>query len=725
MRWRRSAGGSEWRSGGGIGADAAGLIDGRPGPITTRVILDTQQGMMMRKSLAALLLVSAASIAVAQQSQPAAAPAAPANGPQIGTFGFDMAGRDPAVTPGADFFDHASGTWYKNTAIPADRSTYGMFHVLQDLSLERTRTILEEGTRQTGNKPGDFYAAFMDEAAVNAKGVAPVKPWLAALRGTRDKTQFATELAKLQRQGVGGLVGVGVGQDDKAPDTYAVNFGQSGLGLPDRDYYLKADAKLAAIRTAYQAYLARMLTLAGEANAEPRAAAVVAMETAIANAHWSRVDSRDADKTYNKWMAADFAAKAPGFPWAPYMTAMGVANRPYYLVAQPTAIAGEAKVFADTPLPVLQDFAMLRVLRSYAPMLSKPFEEANFAFYGTTLSGTPQQQARWKRAVGATSSALGEDVGKQYVARYFPPEAKAEADKLVKNVVAAMGERLQKLEWMAPETKAKAQAKLAAFTPKIGYPDTWRDYSALEVKRDDLVGNVARANAFEYQRELNKLGRPIDRGEWFMTPMTINAYANPTMNEIVFPAAILQPPFFDPKADPAVNYGAIGAVIGHEISHHFDDQGRKYDATGKLTDWWTPQDVTRFKVFTDALVAQYNQYEPLPGQHVNGELTLGENIADLAGLTVAYDAYHKSLGGRPAPAVAGTSGDQRFYYGWAQVWRTKWRDPALQQALLSDPHSPGHQRTLVVRNLDPWYAAFGVKQGEKNYLAPASRVRIW
>ncbi|WP_380785884.1 M13 family metallopeptidase [Sphingomonas sp. R86521] len=685
--------------------------------------------------LTALLLVSISTIAIAQRTPTKAAaptaaatgPVAPkdANKPQIGDFGFDMAGRDTTVTPGTDFFDYANGTWVKNTPIPQDRSSYGMFHVLQDLSLERTRTILDGSAKIPNDKVGTFYTSFMDQAAVDAKGAGPVKPWLAAIKATRDKTALATEIAKLQRQGAGGLVGVGVGQDDKDPTSYAVNFGQAGLGLPDRDYYLKDDAKLATVRTAYQAYLAQMLTLAGEPNAAARAAAVFGMEKALATAHWTRIESRDADKTYNKWTAADFAAKAPGFPWAQYMTAMGVSGRPFYLVAQPSALTGEAKVYADTPIAVLQDFAMLKVLRSFAPYLSSNFDKANFAFYGTTLSGTPEQQPRWKRGVSTVSGALGEAIGQQYVAKYFPPEAKATADQLVKNVIAAMGDRLRNLAWMAPETKTKALAKLAAFTPKIGYPDKWRDYSALTIQPGDLVGNVARANAFEYDRDLKKLGQPIDRGEWFMTPMTINAYANPTMNEVVFPAAILQPPFFDPKADPAVNYGGIGAVIGHEISHHFDDQGRKYDLNGKLTDWWTPQDVAKFKVFTDALVKQYDAYEPLPGQHIQGGLTLGENIADLAGLTVAYDAYHKSLGGKPAPIIDGTTGDQRFYYGWAGVWRTKFRDAALQQTLLSDPHSPGHQRVLTVRNLDPWYAAFGAKPGEKSYLAPEARVRIW
>ncbi len=687
----------------------------------------------MRKSIVTVILLASAASAIAQTAPRAATPAsstpAPAtkdaNKPQIGDFGFDMAGRDTSVTPGTDFFDYTNGGWVKATPIPADRSSYGMFHVLQDLSLARTRTILDAAATKPGDKVGDFYTSFMDEAAVNAKGAAPVKPMLAALRATRDKTALVTEIARLQRQGVGGLVGVGVQQDDKDPTTYVVGLGQSGLGLPDRDYYLKDDAKLATIRTAYQAYLTRTLTLAGEPNAAARAAAVFNMEKGLATAHWTRIESRDADKTYNKWTAADFAAKAPGFPWAQYMTAMGVAGRPFYLVAQPTAFTGEAKVFADTPLAVVQDYAMLKVLRAYAPYLSSDFDKTNFGFYGTTLSGTPEQQVRWKRGVSTVSGAMGEAIGQQYVAKYFPPASKAAADDLVKNVIAAMGERLKNLEWMAPETKTKALAKLAAFTPKIGYPDKWRDYSALQIQRGDLVGNVSRANAFEYDRDLKKLGQPIDRAEWFMTPMTINAYANPTMNEVVFPAAILQPPFFDPKADPAVNYGGIGAVIGHEISHHFDDQGRKYDLNGKLTDWWTAQDVARFKVFTDALVKQYDAYEPLPGQHIQGGLTLGENIADLAGLTVAYDAYHKSLGGKPAPIIDGTTGDQRFYYGWAGVWRTKFRDAALQQALLSDPHSPGHQRVLTVRNLDPWYAAFGAKPGEASYLAPANRVRIW
>jgi putative endopeptidase len=692
----------------------------------------------MRKPLilSALLATAAlAGAAVAQNSTQATNPLAKAAiGPvhpassdeaQLGAFGIDQGGMDKTADPGDDFYRYVNGTWQDKTTIPSDRSSYGMFHALQDLSLQRTRGILEEAEKQPGSKIGDFYASFMDEAAVNAKGAAPVKPWLAEIKAVNDKAALATEMGKLSRIGVGDLFGVHVGQDDKHPDTYIVNVRQSGLGMPDRDYYLKDSPKLEETRTAYKAFLAKLLTLVGEPNAEARANAVYDFEKALATAHWDNVKSRDADLTYNIWTPETFAAHASGFPWSAYAEAAGIAGQPQFLVAQPSAVSAEAQAFADTPLDVLKDYAMVRVLDTFAGYLSKPFDEANFAFYGTVLSGTPEQQARWKRGVSTVSGNMGEAVGKIYVAKYFPPEAKAAADQLVQNIIAAMGARIDQLDWMAAETKAKAHEKLAAFTPKIGYPDEWRDYSALQIKRDDLVGNVARANAFEYQRKLDELGGPIDRGEWLMTPMTINAYANPTMNEIVFPAAILQPPFFDPNADPAVNYGGIGAVIGHELSHHFDDQGRKYDKTGALTDWWTPQDVERFKVFTDKLVAQYDAYEPLPGLHIKGALTLGENIADLAGLTVALDAYHRSLGGKPAPVIDGTTGDQRFYEGWAQVWRTKYREPALRSQLLANPHSPGEQRTATVRNLDAWYKAFDVEPGDEMYLTPEQRVRIW
>lgn len=702
----------------------------------------------MRFSLAAALLLggtAAASVAIAQTTpaekaeqtrttaKAAAGPVKPANanGPQLGTYGFDTAGMDRSANPGDSFYQYANGTWAKTTQIPADRSVFGMFHVLRDLSQERTRAILEDERAKAGSKPGMLYASFMDEAAADAKGVAPIKPWLTEIAALKDRTAVARWMGEMNRKGVSGLFGFFVAPDDKQPDTYIAQWGQGGIALPDRDYYLKDDAKLADTRTKYQAYLAQMLTMLGEQNAPARAAAVFEFEKGLATAHWTRIESRDADKTYNKWAAADFPAKAPGFPWVAYLDAVGLGKQQAMLVAQPTAFTGEAKLFGETPLPVLQDYLRLKLANAYAPYLSKQFDAARFAFFGTVLSGTPEQQVRWKRGADLVTNQMGEAVAPIYVQRYFPPEAKAAADELVKNVIAAMGERLDKLEWMAPETKVKARAKLAAFTPKIGYPDKWRDYSGLEVRAGDLVGNVARGNEFEHAFHLAKLGKPIDRGEWYMTPMTVNAYANPTMNEIVFPAAILQAPFFDPKADPAVNYGGIGAVIGHEISHHFDDQGRKYDPTGKLADWWTPADVERFKVFTDKLVAQYDGYQPIKAengagaQNIQGGLTLGENIADLAGLTVAYDAYHKSLGGKAAPTIDGTSGDQRFYFGWAQVWRTKFREPALRSALLSDPHSPGEYRVATVRNLDPWYDAFDPKAGTGLYLTPEQRIRIW
>ncbi len=684
----------------------------------------------MRPSVLLTVLLSGAALAGAAGAQtasaPAPAPIAPAKpGPQIGNFGFDTAGMDRSVAPGDSFYDYASGTWAANTEIPADRSSYGMFDVLGDLSQERTRAILESAAARPGSKIGDFYTSYMDEAAIEARGIAPVKPMLTAIAGAATKDALVREAAKLQQIGVGGLFGMGVTQDSKDPNTYVVVAAQSGLTLPDRDYYLKDDAKLEAVRTAYRAYLAQLFTLAGEANAVARADAVFAFEKGIAGAHWTRVESRDADKTYNKWTTADFAAKAPGYPWAAWTSALGYRSQPFTIVRQPSALTAEAKVFADTPLPVLKDYWALRVLKSTAAYLPRAFDQAQFAFNGTILSGVPQQEPRWKRAVSAVGGAMGEEIGKDYVARHFPPEAKVEIDKLVRNVTAAMGERLSALEWMAPATRTKAVAKLAAFKPKIGYPDEWRDYATLSVARGDLLGNITRAANFEFRRNQAKLGQPIDRGEWLMTPMTINAYANPVMNEIVFPAAILQPPFFDPKADPAINYGGIGAVIGHELSHHFDDQGRKYDPTGKLAEWWTAEDVTRFKTFTDKLVTQYDAYEPLPGQKVQGALTLGENIADLAGLTVAYAAYQKSLNGKPAPVIDGLSGDQRFYLGWAQVWRTKFREQALRQQLIAGPHSPGEQRTAIVRNLDPWYNAYKPKPGQKAYLAPADRVRIW
>jgi putative endopeptidase len=677
-----------------------------------------------------LLILLAASTALAACAAPdgtpevAAAPAASAH-PQIGTFGFDLGGMDRSVAPGESFYRYANANWDRTTEIPADRSNYGMFTVLDDLSSQRTRAILDEAMAAPGSRIGDFYASFMDEAAVDAAGIAPLRPMMARIRAVADRSQWAAESGRMFREGVTAPFNGFVGSDDRIPTEMIMRLTQSGLGLPDRDYYLRDEPALAEKRAAYQAYLAQLLTLAGEADAAPRAAAVLAFERRLAQVHWTRIENRDDEKTYNKWALADFARLAPGFDWPRYFEATGLAGQQNILVSQPSAFAGTARAVAETPLPVLKDYMLLRLVDNAAPYLSRPFVDANFAFRGTVLNGTPQNEPRWKRGVTLVTQSIPDDISRIYVERHFPPEAKAAADELVRNVIAAMDRRLAGLTWMAPETQARARAKLAAFTPKIGYPDHWLDYSTVAIRRDNLVQNIMNATEFEYRRNLNKLGRPVDRSEWGMTPMTVNAYANPVWNEIVFPAAILQPPFFDPHADPAVNYGGIAAVIGHEISHHFDDQGSRYDQTGALREWWTPEDRTRFNALTAQLVAQYDQYEPLPGRHIQGALTLGENIADLAGLTVAYDAYHHSLGGRPAPVLNGLTGDQRFYLGWAQIWRRKYREANLLQRLLTDPHSPSEQRAAVVRNLDPWYSAFAPTPGQALYLAPERRVRIW
>nr|WP_295665913.1 M13 family metallopeptidase [Sphingomonas sp.] len=686
----------------------------------------------MNRSFALLLLSATALAGCATMKAPDAAPAAEASAaatpmaakPAYGTFGFDEAGMDRAVQPGDSFYNYTSGTWAKNTPIPADKSNYGSFNILSDLSEARTRGILDEQAKDPSSKIGIAYSTYLDRAAIDAKGMAPIQPILTKIKGATKKT-YSTLLGELSRDGIVGPIAGGVGQDDKNPNAYVFGIYQSGLGLPDRDYYLSSDAKLAAAKTAYEAHIAKMFTLAGEANAAGRAKAIVAFETAIAKVSWTRIESRDATKTYNKMTVAQLQKLAPGIDFAAVFKAGGANTVTDVVVAQPSAVAAISKLVAAAPIGVLKDQLILKALTDFADVLPKPLDDENFAFNGTTLGGTPQQEERWKRAVQFTSGSMDDEVSKLYVAKYFPPETKAAADKLVKNIISAMDTRIDKLEWMAPATKVKAHAKLAAFTPKIGYPDRWKDYSALQIVAGDAFGNNIRANEWQHDYETAKLGKPVDRLEWGMTPMTVNAYANFGMVEIVFPAAILQPPFFDPAADPAVNYGGIGAVIGHELSHHFDDQGAKYDATGTLSDWWTPADVKNFGALTGKVVAQYDAYEPLRGMHVKGALTLGENMADLAGLTVAYDAYKKSLNGVAAPVIDGFTGDQRFYLGWAQVWRRSYREATLRQRLLTDPHSPSEQRASIVRNMDPWYGAFQPKPGEKLYLAPADRLKVW
>ena len=653
--------------------------------------------------------------------------------PEIGTFGFDASGMNRAVAPGDDWVEFANGTYLRTLEIPADKSAFGMASRLGDLSRDRTREIIEAAAKTTAapgsnaQKVGDYYNAFMDEAAIDARGTAPLLADLAPFTAARTKSQFAAALGE-SLDGMGpSLFPFNVNQDAKSPDRYIAIFSQGGLGMPDRDYYLSADAKMADTRAKYVAHVTNMLKLTGipAGQAAAKARRILDFEKKLAQVHWTRVESRDRDKTYNKWSPADLARKAPGFDWAAYLGAAGLGGQQELIIRQPTAFAGMAKAIGSTPLQTLKDWAVLHTARDASGILPKAFTEEVFDFNGRVLSGTPQMQPRWERGVASVNGAIGEAVAELYVSKYFPPETKAKADQLVQNLIRAMDTRLANLPWMTAETKVKARAKLASFRPKIGYPDKWIDYSALTVQPGDAYGNVQRATAFEYQRNLNKLGKPVDRDEWFMTPMIVNAYANPTMNEIVFPAAILQPPFFDPNADDAVNYGGIGAVIGHEISHHFDDQGRKYDPTGRLTDWWTPADVKAFDAYATQLADQYSKYEPLPGLFINGKLALGENIADLAGLLVAHDAYRLSLGGREAPVIDGFTGDQRFLLSHAQIWRQKYREAALRQQLVTGPHSPGHFRPYVVRNLDAWYPAFNVQPGQKLYLAPADRVRIW
>ena len=668
---------------------------------------------------------SALALAVPALAQTVPASEAPAkDGPQLGSFGFDDSGMDASVAPGDDFYLFANGKWAAKTEIPADKSNYGMFTALDDLSKERVKLVLDAEKDVKGSKAGDIYASYLDVATVEKKGLKPIQPWLKQVRNIKSKAAFEKMLPTAARNGVGALFGGFVGQDDKNPEVYIFQIFQGGTGLPDRDMYLVENDKFESIRKAYKEYLGKMLSLAGEKNANIRAEAIFEMEKKIAEVQWTREDSSDATKTYNKMSLAQLDAITPGLKLSSVLSKVSP-NITEVVVGQPSAITGIAKIFAQTDLAVLKDQMIINSLAAYSNVLPDSVSDTTFAFYSTTLQGTPKREPRWKRGVALTEGTVGDEVGKAYAATYFPPETKASMDVLVKNVLAAMGRRIDGLGWMQPETKVKARAKLANFTTKIGYPDRWKDYSKLKIVRGDLFGNDMRSNQWGFDDNISKLGGPIRRWEWGMLPQTVNAYANFGMNEIVFPAAILQPPFFDPKADPAINYGGIGAVIGHEVSHHFDDQGAKYDENGKLSDWWTERDVKAFEAAGKQLIAQYDAYKIFPDASVKGEFTLGENIGDLAGLTIAYDAYRTSLNGKEAPVIDGMTGDQRFFLGWAQVWRRNYREANLRQRLITDPHSPSAQRVWVVRNLDKWYDAFQPKTDGKLYLKPEERVRIW
>jgi putative endopeptidase len=653
-------------------------------------------------------------------------------------LGVEVANFDTSVRPQDDFYRYVNGTWLKRTEIPGDRSSYGSFTQLSDRSEAALRAIIEEAaaapSRPQGSdvqKIGDFYLSYMDTARIEALGVKPLEQELHRVAQLRKKEELPELFAELQQIGVGTPIGFFVGQDPKQATRYVASVSQAGLGLPDRDYYFKEGASFERTRAGYAAYIERLLRLVGEKDPKGAAAAVVALEKSLAERHWDRARSRDREATYNAYDLAKLSTLTPGFSWAAYLDEADAEKTPVVIVRQPDYFQALGGIIASTPVETWRRYLTFKLLDAYADRLSSDFARARFEFRGKTLQGQREERPRWKRAVEAVQGPRGEDVmgelvGQRYVERHFRPEAKARMEELVRNVVAAFREGIEQLEWMSPETKAQAQAKLAKFNVKIGYPEKWRDYSALTVRPGDLVGNSMRARRFSYDRMVGRLGKPIDRTEWGMTPQTVNAYYSSSMNEIVFPAAILQPPFFDPEADDAVNYGGIGAVIGHEISHGFDDQGSRSNGEGNLVNWWSEQDQAAFKERTDALVAQYGGYVPLEGMNINGRLTLGENIGDLSGLAVAYRAYRKSLGAQEAPVIGGLTGDQRFFMGWAQIWRTLYRDEALRQRLLTDPHSPGEYRTnAVLRNMPEFYAAFGVKEGDQMYLPPEKRVKIW
>jgi len=629
----------------------------------------------------------------------------------------------------------------KTTQIPADRSSTGTFLQVYQLAEKQTSELIRniaQGHSAAGSnerKIADYYAAYMDEANIEKRGLAPLKSELDRIGAITTRDDLANVLGSQMRADVDpinstnfhteNLFGLFVAQGLEDSSRNMAYLLQGGIAMPSRDYYLSPDKDMAETRAKYQTYVTSLLKLAGTPDAEAQAKSIIALETKIAQAQETLVDSQDVHKANNVWNVSDFAQKAPGLNWAAYFKASGLDGQKQIDVWQPSAITGIAKLVGSESLDTWKQLLRYHTLNQAAPLLPKAYAELSFQFYGTTLQGTPKQRDRWKRAVSATNTDLGDAVGQIYVKRYFPASSKAKVEELVKNIVAAFDQRLDTLAWMTPATRAKAKEKIATLRVSVGYPDTWRDYSSLQISADDPLGNHERADALEYKHQLAKLSQPVDKGEWWMTPQTVNAVNLPLQNALNFPAAILQPPFFDPNADAAANYGSIGAVIGHEISHSFDNTGADFDAQGKMENWWTPADAEHFDAATKKLVKQYDQYEALPGLHVNGQQTLGENIADVSGLTAAYAAYHASLGGKQAPVINGLSGDQRFFLAFGQAWRSKIRDAAQRQRLATDVHAPAEFRALTVRNVDGWYDAFGVKSDEKLYLAPDDRVKIW
>jgi putative endopeptidase len=664
--------------------------------------------------------------------------------------GINAADADPSVRPQDDLFRHVNGHWFATTEIPEDRGRYGTFDMLREASERDVRALIEEAAAEgtvaddtaaddaaaaadlapgaaDRRKVADLYRSFMDEARVESLGTEPIEGLLGAVDGLASTACVPALLGRLQRVGVGGLVHTFVSTDDRDSDRYVVYLEQGGIHLPDESYY--REGSYATVRESYVAHVSRMLALIGVDAAEEAAARVMALETRLAQSHWDKVANRDAVKTYTKLTLAELGEMTPGVDWAGWLNGLGAPEAAFddVIARQPSFLSAMAQALADEPLPVWQDWLRWAIVHDLAPYLPAAFVDENFDFFGRQLSGMPSIRERWKRGVSLVEAALGEASGRLYVERHFPPAAKERMEALVANLVEAFRQDFQSLDWMGEATRQEALAKLSTFVPKIGYPAKWRDYSALSIAADDLVGNVARASAFELDRNLAKIGQPVDRDEWFMTPQTVNAYYNPGMNEIVFPAAILQPPFFDVTADDAVNYGAIGGVIGHEIGHGFDDQGSRFDGTGNLRDWWTAEDRARFDERGQKLIAQFNDLEPLaaPGHKINGALTVGENIGDLGGLTIGYKAYRIATGDSEPPVIDGLTGAQRFFMGWAQVWKGKARPEEALRLLAVDPHSPAEHRANVCRNLHEFHEAFGVTASDGMWLPEEERVRIF
>lgn len=637
-----------------------------------------------------------------------------------------------SLGPGADFYEYVNQGWLDKTEIPGDRSDYGTFTVLNDRTQQQVRTLIESAAKEEAEpgsdtqKVGYFFRSVTDLDSRNTLGTGPLDPLLQTVDAISSREELAAALGDLFRSGIAGPMVAYISPDARRSDRYAVYLHQSGISLPDRDYYLKDEARYVELRGKLNSYIADMLTAVGIEIPTEMAANIFQLETQIAEAMWTNVENRDPVDTYNKMTAAEVSELLSNLPWTSFTAAAGISSQQEVIVRQPSYFKKLNQLFADIPLETWKAYLKYQVIDAYASVTTEELEKRHFDFHGTAISGVLEQKPLWKRGVETTEQSLGEILGRLYVEKHFSPKAKARMEELVGNLKLAFAKRIKQLDWMGEGTKKQALQKLSQFTTKIGYPDEWKDYSKLEIKPDDLIGNLLRSARVEYQRELDKLGGPIDRGEWHMTPQTINAYYNPVMNEIVFPAAILQPPFFNLDADDAVNYGGIGAVIGHEISHGFDDKGSQYDGTGNLRDWWTEEDRAEFKKRADELVAQYNEFKPFDDMSVNGELTLGENIGDLGGLSVSYEAYKLSLGGEEPAVIDGLTGSQRFFLGWSQIWRRKYREPELRKRLLTDPHSPSRYRVNgIVSNMDGFYDAFSIDEKDPMYITPKKRVRIW